>query len=30
MAARIDSQITQKYIRRYPNSKRTRSWAGRI
>lgn len=23
-----DTRITQKYIRRYPDSKRTRSWAG--
>lgn len=30
MASRIDSRITQKYIRRYPNSKRTQSWAGRM
>lgn len=25
-----DDRITQKYIRRYPNSKRTKSWAGVI
>lgn len=23
-----DNRITQKYIRRYPDSRRTRSWAG--
>ena len=23
-----DDRITQKYLRRYPDSKRTRSWAG--
>lgn len=25
-----ETTITQKYIRRYPNSKRTKSWAGKI
>lgn len=25
-----DERITQKYIRRYPTSRRTRSWAGRM
>lgn len=25
-----DNSITQKYIRRYPNSKRTKSWKGKL
>lgn len=25
-----EDRITQKYIRRYPSSKRTRSWAGKL
>lgn len=29
-AGLADTRITQKYLRRYPDSKRTRSWAGRM